>query len=89
MYGDKGIGPEKYTDDWLKGKKSTFFPDDWSIEKNQSEIANGIRKKVPDDEFPVSEGKTAYKATMTDGTKLQLIYEGENLKTAFPNLRTK
>ncbi len=87
IYGDKGVSAGNYVDDWLKGKKSTFFPDSWSTEKIQAEIANGIRNKIPDPAFPVSGGNTAYHATMSDGVKLQMIYSGDKLVSAFPNLR--
>ena len=87
MYGDKGLPNGSYENGWLKGKKSTFFPDSWSPEKIQAEIANSIKNKVPDLDFPVSRGNTAFKATMTDGTKLQMLYDGDKLISAFPNLK--
>lgn len=55
--------------------------------KTQVEIANGIKNKVPDPDFPTSNGNTAFKATMTDGNKLQMVYDGDKLISAFPNLR--
>lgn len=87
IYGDKGAPGGTYVDDWLKGKKSTFFPDSWNPEKIQAEIAYGIRNKVPDPSFPVSSGNKAFKGIMTDGTKLELVYDGNKLISAFPNLR--
>jgi len=87
VYGDKGVRPEVYTDDWLKGKNSTFFPDSWSIEKIQAEIARGINNKVIDTDFKVTDGNTAFKAIMSDGVKLQIVYSGDKIISAFPNLR--
>lgn len=87
VYGDKGAPGGTYLDDWVKGKKSTFFPDNWSLEKIQAEIANGIKNKIPDPDFPASNGNIAFKATMTDGTKLQMVYDGDKLISSFPNLR--
>ncbi|UII33935.1 DUF6443 domain-containing protein [Fulvivirga ulvae] len=86
VYGKNYTAQGATIETWVKGKKSTFFPDSWSVEKIQSEIAEGLRTKVLDPTFPTPPGSTAYKATMSDGTKLQLIYEGTVLKTAFPNL---
>ena len=41
IYGDKGTEQgTRYIDGWVKGKRSTFFPDDWSVEKIQAEIAS-------------------------------------------------
>jgi hypothetical protein len=87
VYGDKGAPNGTYENGWVKGKKSTFFPNGWSKEKIQAEIANGIKNKVPDLDFPTSGGNTAFKATMSDGTKLQMVYDGDKLISAFPNLR--
>jgi hypothetical protein len=87
VYGDKGAPGGTYVDDWLKGKKSTFFPDSWSTEKIYAEIANGIKNKVPDPTFSVSGSSTAFKTTMSDGTKLQMVYDGDKLISAFPNFR--
>lgn len=87
IYGDKGAPGGTYVDGWVKGKKSTFFPDGWSVEKTQAEIARGVKLKVPDPDFAISNGNTAFKAVMTDGTKLQLLYDGEKLVSAFPNFK--
>ncbi len=74
-------------DAWRKPKRSTFFPDSWSREKIQAEIALGIKNQTTDPLFPVSNSNIAYKAVMSDGTKLQLLYDSSNnLISAFPNL---
>jgi hypothetical protein len=86
-WGDKSFdGGATWVGGWTKGKTSTFFPDNWTPAKIQAEIANGIKNKTPSD-FPVSAGKTSFEATMSDGTKLQLVYDGDVLDSAFPNIR--
>ena len=69
-----------------QGKKKTFFPNSWSEVKIQAEIARGVKNKTEDLSFPVSLGKFAYQATMSDGVKIQIIFDGDRLTSAFPNL---
>jgi hypothetical protein len=86
IFGDKGLPDGTVEDGWVKGKKSTFFPDSWSREKILAEVANCLKNKVPDSQFPVPNGNSAFKATMTDGVTLQIIFKGSSLSTVFPNL---
>lgn len=46
-----------------------------------------LKNKVLDLGFSTSMGKTAFKATMSDGIRFQIIYDGDILVSAFPILR--
>ncbi|CAL2083493.1 exported protein of unknown function [Tenacibaculum sp. 190524A02b] len=64
----------------VKEKTSTFFPDSWSIEKIQSEVAIAFQNKklILGNKF---------EGVMSDGTKLNMFLdELDNIKTVFPIL---
>ncbi len=69
----------------VKSKESTFFPDDWSVDKLQAEIAGAIKNKGTPTVYP--DGRKLYKGTMTDGAELA-IWENAagNITSTYPVL---
>lgn len=69
----------------VKSKESTFFPDDWGIDKLRAEIAGAIKNKGTPTVYP--DGRKLYKGTMTDGTELA-IWENAagNITSTYPVL---
>ena len=63
-----------------KTDKSTFFPDSWSTEKIQAEIAHAFKNKIPDG------GNKFFGFTTGDKKITMYLDEAGNIKTAFPNL---
>ena len=69
----------------VKSKESTFFPDSWSVDKVQAEIAGAIKNKGTPNVFP--DGRKLYKATMTDGTDLAIWEDATgNITSTYPVL---
>ncbi|MBL6449092.1 EndoU domain-containing protein [Fulvivirga sp. 29W222] len=68
-------------DGWkVKSKESTFFPDSWSKEKVQAEMAYAFNNKT-------SLGGNKYQGTMSDGTNLTIyLDEAGNVSSAFPEI---
>lgn len=64
----------------VKSKESTFFPDSWSKDKIQAEMAHALNNKT-------SLGGNKYRGTMSDGTSLTIyLDEAGNVSSAFPEL---
>jgi hypothetical protein len=61
----------------VKSDPSTFFPDNWSVDKIQKEISVGLSNAVPD-------VGNRYIGTMSDGTKLAIHIEEGIVKSAYP-----
>ena len=67
----------------VKSKESTFFPDDWSLDKLQAEIAGAIKNKGTPKVYP--DGRKLYKGTMTDGTELAIWEDAAgNITSTYP-----
>ena len=60
-----------------KGDESTFFPDSWSKQTVQEEIAIAFKNKQR-----IAGNK--YQGTMSDGTTLHMFLDGEKITSAFP-----
>ena len=58
-------------------KKSSFFPDHWSKERVQEELAFASKNKV-------FKGGNKYQGIMSDGVKVQFHIDNGIIKTAFP-----
>ncbi|WP_394367554.1 EndoU domain-containing protein [Flammeovirga kamogawensis] len=65
-------------------KKSIFFPDSWSPEKIQAEIAHGFQNK----QFVRSQnnGADIFHGTMTDGTTVEFAIKNNVIESTYPNL---
>ncbi|MDF0716483.1 EndoU domain-containing protein [Muricauda sp. 334s03] len=63
----------------VKADKSTFFPDNWSAEKIQAEIANAFKNKTP------LGGNKYQGTTTTDHTVVMFLDEAGKITTAFPS----
>jgi hypothetical protein len=64
----------------VKTDKSTFFPDAWSTEKIQAEIANAFKNKI-------SDGGNKFHGFTTGDKKITMFLdEVGNIKTAFPDI---
>lgn len=62
-----------------KKNKSTFFPDSWSKEKIQGEIAYAMINKK-------SIGTNKYEGTMSNGVKIEFYIKNGTVETAYPVL---
>jgi hypothetical protein len=67
----------------VKSDKSTFFPDNWSTEKIQKEVTVGLSNKVK--QVDLSDGRTFFKGTMSDGTSLAIYERNGIIETVFPS----
>ncbi|NRA51504.1 MAG: EndoU domain-containing protein [Phaeodactylibacter sp.] len=83
VYGKKYDAQGNSFDGW-HNKKSTFFPDSWSPEKIQAEIAHGFQNK----QFVRSQnnGADIFHGTMTDGTTVEFAIKNNVIESAYPNL---
>ena len=61
----------------VKSDPSTFFPDNWSVDKIRKEISVGLSDAIPD-------VGNRYIGTMSDGTKLAIHIEEGIIKSAYP-----
>ncbi|WP_075341466.1 EndoU domain-containing protein [Tenacibaculum agarivorans] len=76
----KGFINDQGTNWKVKNNKSTFFPDSWSTEKIQAEIAHAFKNKT-------LELGNKFSGFTTTGHKITMFLdELGNIKTAFPNL---
>jgi len=68
---------------WLKknskGGMSTFFPNSWTKQKLQQELAIALRNKI-------FIGKNAYKGTMSDGVDVIFYIDNGIIKSAHPSI---
>lgn len=68
-----------------KSARSTFFPDGWSSEKIQAEVAFGFQNKQYI-RTNSSNGADIYHGTMSDGVTLEIVLENGVVASAYPNL---
>ncbi len=80
IYGKKGDGSGGWIDGWIN-KRSSFFPDSWSKQKIQAELANAFKTKSFN---RVESGANVFRGRTTDNSIIEIVIRDGVIKTAYP-----